>query len=84
MNEHYITEELQRRLEKLGATYASLLEEFKSEGNIDIFAEFDQDLLCLEDEIGALPLSESEERFELYCGVNALKNGYNSLLHTAS
>lgn len=71
-------------LEHLSGVYDSLLEEFQQKGDIDIFADFDQNLIELRDEIDKLPATDSEERYELTCGVTELSNKLNSLLHSVS
>ena len=71
---------LRLKLEELSGVYASLLEEFQQEGDIDIFAEFDQNLIRLRDEIDELP-ADSEERYELLGEVQELMDALNSLSH---
>ncbi len=72
---------MRRKLDVLGREYLYLLDEFQQTGDFDIFADFDSKLYQMM-EI-SYNLSNAEERFEITNGVTVLKNGINSLSHSA-
>lgn len=74
-------EDLQNELKEIQEMYLSLLREFEQSGDINLFAEFDERLTSLKEQVMRLPISD--ERHELLGGVTALSKKYNSLLHSA-
>lgn len=74
-------EEMQKELDSLGKEYFFLLEKLEQTGDFDIFADFDGKL-CQMMEM-SYDLQDTEERLEIVNNIVVLRNGMNSLLHSA-
>ncbi len=66
-------------LAKLQDGYQTLLQEYKNNGDIDIFVDLQNMLLDFLDKVKELPASD--EKFEIICTITLLSNAINSLLH---
>ena len=74
-------EEMQRELDNLGKEYFFLLGKLQQTGDFDIFADFDGKL-CQMMEM-SYDLQDAEERLEIVNDIVVLRNGMNSLSHSA-